>query len=339
MTTSSDSCTVTPTVAGVSSTRARTRGRGMFRIALVASGALIFLGVADAAVLWHRVDRFEVAFPEVADGVDTWLLVGSDDRRFVPDAVNVETFGSPETVPTRSADVLLLFQRDRAGSTRLLGLNRDLVLPLSRRGGRETFARLGPELEAGEQALVDLLCTGLGVSVDHLVRIDFAGLVELVDQAGGVRIDVDEPVRDSGSGLLLDHAGRQRLDGVSALAWIRSRFPEHMIDGEWIPIGPTAGDRPGRGMAVLQQLVSRLGTRRSPLGVHRMLWRAGPHIGVDNDTTARELFRLGRWLGGVETVDALPVQYGAIDPVPIARLEDAGVAVLGAMGSETCRVR
>lgn len=75
-----------------------------------------------------------------------------------------------------------------------------------------------------------------GVRIDHIVEIDFNGLVAVVDALGGVTMDIqaadadgyitDEPGVESIHG---DHtffpAGPNKLDGEQALDYVRQRYP------------------------------------------------------------------------------------------------------------------
>ena len=71
-----------------------------------------------------------------------------------------------------------------------------------------------------------------GIEVDHFALFDFEGFEEIVDQVGGVEICVDYPVRDSRAELQLP-AGCTNATGAQALAWVRSRRTQELVDGRW----------------------------------------------------------------------------------------------------------
>jgi LCP family protein required for cell wall assembly len=58
--------------------------------------------------------------------------------------------------------------------------------------------------------------------MDHFIEIDFAGFARLIDALGGVTVTTTVPIDDSLSGLNLP-AGTHHLDGVTALAFVRTR--------------------------------------------------------------------------------------------------------------------
>lgn len=71
-----------------------------------------------------------------------------------------------------------------------------------------------------------------GIHVDHFALFDFDGFEAIVDQVGGVEICVDYPVRDSKADLQLP-AGCTNATGAQALAWVRSRQTQELVDGRW----------------------------------------------------------------------------------------------------------
>ncbi|MBZ0189482.1 MAG: LCP family protein [Candidatus Obscuribacterales bacterium] len=78
----------------------------------------------------------------------------------------------------------------------------------------------GPELAC---ATVSNL---VGLPVDHYVVLNVRGLVDLVDELGGITIDVPKKMRyrDRSAGLNIDlSAGEQLLDGTQAMGFVRFR--------------------------------------------------------------------------------------------------------------------
>jgi len=101
---------------------------------------------------------------------------------------------------------------------------------------------------AGGAELLSLMVQGFtGIEVDHFVRIGFGGFADVIDALGGVDICVDNAVRDWHTGVLpgtvaLDiSAGCSHVGGDQALAWVRTRHTEELVDGEWRPV-PGASD-------------------------------------------------------------------------------------------------
>src|SRR3989304_3149288 len=83
----------------------------------------------------------------------------------------------------------------------------------------------------GPGPATDLIDYNFGIPIDHYVILDFADFIALVDEVGGVEIDVPEYVADSSYtdcegcyGYAVEFApGVQHMDGQTALAYARIR--------------------------------------------------------------------------------------------------------------------
>ena len=263
-------------------------GRRGTRIALAILVLLLVAVCVEVALLAGRVD--EVAVDLEADDSDgrTWVLVGLDSRAHLPAGADPAAFGSPDDVPGTRADVVLVVHQTDAGTT-VLSVPRDLLVLRDQRPTRLTLTwRDGP------QATIDALVS-IGIDADHLVTVDFAGFAEVVDAAGGITVDVPVPVRDPGAGLQLSEAGPQRVDGRTALALVRSRHPEHLVDGSWVPAPVDPIGRASTAGAVLAALtdVVRAGAPQ-PWRFQATAWAASGALTVDAATSLTELTSLAR---------------------------------------------
>jgi LCP family protein required for cell wall assembly len=96
----------------------------------------------------------------------------------------------------------------------------------------------------GPQGMVDAISSLLQVEVDGYVQIDMGDLIQLVDAVGGVRVNPHAPLIDRH--LHLDmQAGRQKLNGETALDYVRTR-----VDTDFA--------RAARQQEVILNLVSKL---------------------------------------------------------------------------------
>jgi hypothetical protein len=181
----------------------------------------------------------------------------------------------------------------------------------------------------GPQGLSDALCS-LGIPTNHLLTIDLAGFAALVDAVGGLDVDVPEAVRDQYSGLLLRRAGRQHVDGITALALVRSRHPEHLVAGRWVPAKVDPDGRASTAGVVLSALDSAVtGAVTRPWRLQQVAWAASGALAVDRSTSVADLLSLDRMHVGA--VRVLP----AGDPVgisiarPVTAATTAAVAAAG----------
>lgn len=288
-------------------------------LALVVSLLVIVLGYG--AIVWMRTDRASVDLAGSTGDGTTYLLIGSDERVGIPDG-EVDRFGTAKEVPGRRADIVLLLRVDDDESVSVLGVPRDLTVFRSG-GGPE---RIAPLLDKGPGAVADGLCNSLGIGVDHVVVIDFAGLAALVDLAHGVDVTTDVALRDPKSGLSLD-AGTSRLDGAQALSYVRARTIESNTGGLWQADPDRSAQRPERAVEVLDGLSGALDLSwRNPLRTHRTIWAASGAVQVDRGAGPLDLLGI---LSAVRRVDAsqmstLPV-IERDGPVPTADLA-AGAA-------------
>ena len=282
-------------------------------------GVVVLLGV-DAAQLTSRIDRFNTL--SLADGPGTtWVLVGLDNRADLPDGASVDTFGTPEQVPGSRADVVVVLQQTPEGMT-VLSVPRDVVI---RSAGRPT--RLALTWLQGPQATVDALCS-LGIPTEHLVSVDLAGFAAVVDAAGGLEVDIPAPVRDPGAGLLLPDAGRQHVDGYTALALVRSRHPESLVDGVWTP-APIDPD--GRATAAGRVLSALTSAAKSsiwrPWRLQSTAWAASAALTMDGGTSLPELASLAiEHLSPVQVLPVGPPVNGTVARSPVAETAEAVAA-------------
>jgi LCP family protein required for cell wall assembly len=282
-------------------------------------GLVVLLGV-DAAQLTSRIDRFDTL--SLADGPGTtWVLVGLDNRADLPDGASVDTFGTPERVPGSRADVVVVLQQTPEGMT-VLSVPRDVVI---RSAGRPT--RLALTWLQGPQATIDALCS-LGIPTEHLVSVDLAGFAAVVDAAGGLEVDIPAPVRDPGAGLLLPDAGRQHVDGTTALALVRSRHPESLVDGVWTP---ASVDPDGRATAAGTVLAALASAARSsvwrPWQLQRVAWAASGALTVDDGTSVPELVSLATaHLDPVQVLPVGPPAGGTVARLPVPETAQAVAA-------------
>ncbi|RBY82118.1 transcriptional regulator [Geodermatophilus sp. TF02-6] len=285
-------------------------GRAVLAVVLA---ALVLLG-ADAALLAARVDRVAV---DLNPGPGTtWVLLGLDDRAALPAGAPMAEFGTAEQVPGSRADVVLVVHED-GDRTSLLSVPRDLLV----RGPRVP-ERLALTWLRGPQGTVDALCD-LGIPTDHLVTVDLAGFAAVVDAVGGIDLDVPVPVRDPAAGLLVTEGGPQHVDGRTALALVRSRHPEHRVDGRWVPVPPDPDGRASAAATVLTALAAAARTGAlQPGRLQATAWAASSALTVDTATSLADFAALA----GTDPsrVDVLPGE-ARDGPVPV-RLPTAETA-------------
>lgn len=292
-------------------------GAGALALALLA-------GLGAWAVL-ARIDWIELA-PRDRDPDTVYLFVGAD-AGIARDPSDVQ-FTEDADAPAR-ADVLLLVRLGASGEASAVSVPRDVVAT-----GIGRPIRLALTLLDGPQLLVDGVCGGLGVEVDRVVVIDGRGFAELVDAVGGIEVDIPAPLRDPAAGLRLDEAGLQRLDGAAALALVRSRHAETLVDGAWAAQDEAGGavDRAAWSGLVLDRVRAAIGDA-APWTLVRAAWAASSGVSIGGGLHPAELLRLA----GAEVVPSVLPTRTIGDGLPRVPGDD-GEAALREAGFDTgCR--
>ncbi|MCV7194084.1 LCP family glycopolymer transferase [Mycolicibacterium brumae] len=85
----------------------------------------------------------------------------------------------------------------------------------------------------GPKCLVKVVQKISGLKVNRFIAIDFAGFSKMVDAVGGVDVCTPTPLVDYELGTVLEHAGHQRIDGHTALNYVRARQVTTEVNGDY----------------------------------------------------------------------------------------------------------
>lgn len=211
----------------------------------------------------------EAAFGEpIADEVfESYILVGTDASGFLADTI------------------ILALQPSDGDTPVMVSLPRDLYVWNM---CKETFTRINaglggcPPVASGAEVLAIMVEDYTGIPVDHLARINFDGFARVVDVMGGITVCIDHPRRDLKAHLLLETTGCQRVDGETALAWVRSRHPEDRVGGEWRAVGGSDFGRQRHQQDALFQLAGRAATFSSPASLTDKLSAVASSVRLDS---------------------------------------------------------
>lgn len=173
---------------------------------------------------------------------DSYLLIGSDASGFLADTI-----------------IYVLLPRDGTRPI-MVSLPRDLYLPnpCIKRHSRLNAGLGGCRGYANGPTLLSLMVEDFtGVAVDHFALVNFDGFARVIDALGGTDICVEHPTRDLRSQLDLP-AGCTHAAGRVALAWVRSRHTEQLIDGRWTRVGASDFSRQRHQQDLLFDLSDRM---------------------------------------------------------------------------------
>lgn len=85
----------------------------------------------------------------------------------------------------------------------------------------------------GPKCLVKVIQKLSGLSVNRFMAVDFAGFSKMVDAIGGVEVCSTTPLEDYEIGTVLANAGRQMIDGHTALQYVRARQVTTETNGDY----------------------------------------------------------------------------------------------------------
>ncbi len=183
---------------------------------VVAGTTTAYLLIEQAEASLTRVTVEERETPTRTSQARHFLVVGSDSREGLdPEQRSQLTLGSFEG--QRADTIIYVAVTADRNHISLVSLPRDLLVVDDGRNRKlaDTFA-------GGPDNLIRVIRNNFGLPVNHYGEVTLGGFIDVVDTLGGVRICLDEPLRDSKSGADFE-AGCQQLDPVEALAYVRSR--------------------------------------------------------------------------------------------------------------------
>ncbi|MEB4207825.1 LCP family protein [Mycobacterium sp. 94-17] len=85
----------------------------------------------------------------------------------------------------------------------------------------------------GPKCLVKEIQKLSGLNINRFIAVDFAGFAKMVDALGGVEVCSSTPLHDYELGTVLEHGGRQVLDGPTALNYVRARQVTTEVNGDY----------------------------------------------------------------------------------------------------------
>lgn len=129
----------------------------------------------------------------------------------------------------------------------MFSLPRDLYVPIACNHNR--YAKINSSAAYGSSCVINTVEKLTDVEIDYYVKINFTGVVELIDALGGVTVEVEEPdfrfngkydckgtvceqnsKRQKGKSMIYVPTGTQHLNGEQALAYARNRHQYALSD-------------------------------------------------------------------------------------------------------------
>ncbi len=166
------------------------------------------------------------------------LLKGESDDRINILLLGMGGEGHPG--PYLTDTIILVSLKPSEGKVAMTSLPRDLSIPIPGYGWHKinyanSFGEQKNPGQGGDFA-TQVISQVFAAPINYYVRVDFDGFTKLIDELGGVKIDVEIaftdnefPTDDYGYQSVSFKAGWQKMDGQTALNYARSR---HGSNGE-----------------------------------------------------------------------------------------------------------
>lgn len=235
--------------------------RRLVRIAARAAAALIAvvaLAVTGAAWQWQSAknkllntiaaldpNSSDIRDPNAQNGDENFLIIGVDSRI----GANGEIGAGDSTVAEGARSDTIMLVNIPASRERVVAVSfpRDLqISPMKCQAWDPETGKYGPVYDentgewseneryttaklnsayalGGPKCLVKVIQKISGLAINRFMAVDFTGFSKMVDALGGVEVCSTTPLEDAELGTVLATAGRQKLDGHTALNYVRAR--------------------------------------------------------------------------------------------------------------------
>lgn len=230
----------------------------------------IFLAT-DYPTIYNSIAGYE------SIGTDTKIIATKEKKMLKSDISNEENassgksvnepftillmgIDSPDDVLTKNAiangdSLILITFNPKTLNATMLSIPRDSYVPISCWPGKKEN-KITHAAAYGNDCMINTIEDFLDVDIDYYAKINFKGLVKLVDALGGIDVDVPQDLctDDSSRGKqICIQEGKQHLDGEGALVLSRNR--KQLVNGDF-----------GRGQnqqLVIQAMLEKIKTLRS----------------------------------------------------------------------------
>ena len=197
----------------------------------------------------------DIRDPNAQNGDENFLIIGVDSRI----GANSEMGAGDTSVAEGARSDTIMLVNIPANRERVVAVSfpRDLAIsPMMCQAWDPATGRYGPVYDentgewsdnerytetklnsayalGGPKCLVKVIQKMSGLAINRFMAVDFAGFSKMVDALGGVEVCSPTPLEDAELGVVLANAGRQKLDGHTALNYVRARSIASEDNGDY----------------------------------------------------------------------------------------------------------
>ena len=260
-------------------------------------------------------DSRDIVDPAGQYGDEDFLIVGMDSRAGAN--ANMGAGDTDDADGTRSDTVMLVNIPANRKRVVVVSFPRDLAItPMQCEAWNPETGKYGPLYDqktgkfgprmvytetklnstfsfGGPKCLVKEIQKLSGLSINRFLAIDFVGFARMVEALGGVEVCSTTPLQDYELGTVLEHSGRQVINGTTALNYVRARQVTTENNGDY--------GRIKRQQLFLSSLLRSLISEDTLLNLNKLNNVVNMFIGnsyVDNVKT-KDLVQLGQSLQGM----------------------------------------
>jgi LCP family protein required for cell wall assembly len=275
---------------------------------------LVVLPVLSGVMLGGLVSAaWVVAQPGLAAGT-TWLKVAKTGEAHFSGAPTQPFFllavgndGRPGDTSVRGDALHLVGVNPEQGSATVLDIPRDTGAPIPGHGiDKITHAMVYGGLGLEAQVVGELV----GVQIPYAITTNFDGFVAMIDEMGGIDIDIQQPMHDDFSGAFFD-PGPRHLSGDDALRYSRDRHDFPLDDVKRTE---------NQGFLAISALATLRGQNPGAAGAVSLVATLARHVQLEGLSVV-DLYRLGRL--------ALSIDPGRIRNVVVPTVDTGKSTVLG----------
>ena len=221
----------------------------------------LYKGVIDAAIVpgnYENLVKNEVGFENIDSDVKKVFEYSEKKKNEDLDLVSNKNFNEPLTFlflgvdsegdglnasSSFNGDTLMLMSiNPKTLNAILLSIPRDTYVPIA--CNKNNYAKINSSAGFGTSCVISTINNLMGINIDYYVKINFKGVVDLVEAVDGIDVFVEAPTytpnkykgkvceqnsdRQFGNKLVCMEPGLQTLNGEQALAYARCR---HMYIG------------------------------------------------------------------------------------------------------------
>jgi LCP family protein required for cell wall assembly len=213
-------------------------------------------------------------------------MVGSDAREDLTRAERARLHtGSDSGART---DTIMLMHVPKSGPTVLISIPRDSAVNIP---GVEGKQKINAAFNKGPALLIQTIENNTGLRIDHYVEVGFGGFASVIDSIGGIQMCLPKAMNDDKAHINLP-AGCQKLDGVNALGYVRSRHADGKND-----FGRTERQRQMVG-AVAKKAASP-STVLNPIRYYNVATKGVDALTVDKDMSLLDFVRFARGMKAI----------------------------------------